>query len=99
MAHDIVGSGLEHFKEETGDIKEWGGAEHIVVFAHTHTIQVEIHAYGMDVQVFYGAEHELEQTVTRVLLSNATKLGNQYNHYDPFIPHVEVERAPIRSHA
>eukprot|EP00972_Heterocapsa_arctica_P097256 14349071-Heterocapsa_arctica.AAC.1 len=62
MEHDIGGSGLDHFKEETGDKNEWGDAEQIAVFAHIHKMKVEVHAYGMDVQVFDGGELELDQT-------------------------------------
>eukprot|EP00972_Heterocapsa_arctica_P111195 16371433-Heterocapsa_arctica.AAC.1 len=37
--HHTDGSGLKHFKEETGDRNGWGGAEQIAVFAHIHNIQ------------------------------------------------------------
>eukprot|EP00972_Heterocapsa_arctica_P065161 9620176-Heterocapsa_arctica.AAC.1 len=36
MEHDIDGSVLIHFIEETKDRKEWGGAEQIAVVAHMY---------------------------------------------------------------
>eukprot|EP00972_Heterocapsa_arctica_P064800 9561618-Heterocapsa_arctica.AAC.1 len=36
MEHDMYGSGLEHFKDETGNRNEWGGAEQNALFAHIH---------------------------------------------------------------
>eukprot|EP00972_Heterocapsa_arctica_P091681 13521083-Heterocapsa_arctica.AAC.1 len=96
MKHDIYCCGLEHFKLETGTRTEWGGAEQIAVFAHIRNIKVEVHAYGMAAQVIEGGG--LEQKATRALYSNSTKWGNQPNHYDRLVPHVEVERPPIRLH-
>eukprot|EP00972_Heterocapsa_arctica_P034789 5121091-Heterocapsa_arctica.AAC.1 len=70
MEHDLDGSGLAHFIEETGKRKEWGGAEQIAVFAHLRNIKVEVHEYGMEVPTFDGGELELDHTVVRVLYSN-----------------------------
>eukprot|EP00972_Heterocapsa_arctica_P066182 9763371-Heterocapsa_arctica.AAC.1 len=50
----------------------------------------------MPEQVFDGEGEE--QEVTRVLYSNSTKWGNQPNHYDLLVPHVEAERPHIRMH-
>eukprot|EP00972_Heterocapsa_arctica_P006556 959547-Heterocapsa_arctica.AAC.1 len=96
MEHDLDGSGLAHFIDETGNINERGDAAQSAVFARIHKIQVEVHAYGMDMQVFYGGELGRKQTVIILLLSNYNKWGNPPNHYDFLYPHEEVGRAQSR---
>eukprot|EP00972_Heterocapsa_arctica_P106265 15654783-Heterocapsa_arctica.AAC.1 len=51
-----------------------------------YTMKVEVHGYGMEVQIFDGGRCEHAQTMVTVLYS---KWENQHTHCDLFYPHVE----------
>eukprot|EP00972_Heterocapsa_arctica_P009548 1407363-Heterocapsa_arctica.AAC.1 len=90
MEHDLDGSALAHFIEETQDRTKvgWSSADSGLC-AHPQA-DVEVLGDGIDPQSSDGSDPEQDNNIIRALYINCNKWGKQPNHHDLLHPHVEV---------
>ena len=76
MQHDVEGSELQGFLDETGDHYVYGGAAQIAMFAAVRRIAIHVHSKGMNTQI-YGSGTDFH-----LFWCHIHEPDGRPNHYD-----------------